>query len=188
MDDPIKTVIDDCKQRMEKSVQALSDEFGSVRTGRASPVILYDLKVDYYGTPYDLQQLATITAPEPRLIVVSPWDKDMVDAIYKAITDSELGLNPINDGQVLRVPIPALTDERRHDMVRSINKMAEGGKVAARNVRRDSVDSLRKLEKQGGVSEDAIKRAQKTLDEAADQGVKGIEELRANKEKEVLEG
>ncbi|HID06625.1 MAG TPA: ribosome recycling factor, partial [Armatimonadetes bacterium] len=175
------------EQRMQKAVRATADNLATLRTGRATPALVDGIRVEYYGTPYELKQLATISAPEPRLLVIDPWDKKMIDTIQRAIMQSDLGLNPSTDGNVIRIPIPPLTEERRQEMVKLANKRAEEGKVAVRNVRRDAVDELRRLEKDEHLSEDEIKRARNELDKVTSKYVDEIEELRKAKEREIME-
>jgi len=188
MHEEIKQLLYDAEHRMKKAVEATANDLSMLRTGRASPALLDHIKVEYYGVVYPLRQLASITAPEPRLIVVDPWDKNIIDAIQKAILSSDLGLTPSTDGNVIRVPIPPLTEERRHELVKLASKRAEEGKVAVRNVRRDALDELRKLEKEKHFSEDDVKRARGELDKLASKYVEEIEMLRKAKEKEILEG
>lgn len=187
MHEAIKALLNDAEQRMKKAVEATAHDLSMLRTGRASPALLDHIRVEYYGTMYQLKQLATITAPEPRLLVVDPWDKSMIDTIQKAIASSGIGLTPSTDGNVIRVPIPPLTEERRRELVKLANKRAEDGKVAVRNVRRDVLEDLRKLEKEQGISEDEIKRARNELDKLTSKHTDEIETLRKAKEQEIME-
>jgi ribosome recycling factor len=183
MEDRLK----DAKRRMEGAVSALSAEFASVRTGRASTGLLDRITVDAYGTRTPLNQLATIHAPEPRLLTVQPFDRTIMPAVEKAIQESDLGLTPNNDGQIIRLPVPQLTEERRKEMVRLVHKMAEEGRVAVRNVRRDVLNELKRAEKDGELSRDQLKNAQDSVQKVTDAEVKAIDELMGRKEAEILE-
>ena len=177
----------DAKRRMEGAVTALSGEFASVRTGRASTGLLDRVTVEAYGTRTPLNQLATIHAPEPRLITVQPYDRSIMQSIEKAIMESDLGLTPSNDGQTIRLPVPQLTEERRKEMVRLVHKMAEEGRVAVRNVRRDVMNEMKRAEKDGELSRDELNRAQDEVQKLTDAEVKAIDELMGRKEAEILE-
>jgi ribosome recycling factor len=177
----------DAKRRMEGAVTALSAEFASVRTGRASTALLDRITVDAYGTRTPLNQLATIHAPEPRLLTVQPFDRTILPAVEKAIQESDLGLTPNNDGQIIRLPVPQLTEERRKEMVRLVHKMAEEGRVAVRNVRRDVLNELKRAEKDGELSRDELKSAQDAVQKVTDAEVKAIDDLMGRKEAEILE-
>jgi ribosome recycling factor len=177
----------DAKRRMEGAVSALGHEFAAVRTGRASTSLLDRIQVDAYGTKTPLNQLATISAPEPRLLTVSPFDPSIMSAIERSIMESDLGLTPNNDGKIIRLPIPQLTEERRKEMVRLVHKMAEEGRVAVRNVRRDVLHDLKKAEKDGELSRDELKRAEDEVQKLTDAEVKSIDDLMARKEAEILE-
>ena len=183
MEDRLK----DAKRRMEGAVHALNTEFASVRTGRASTALLDRITVDAYGTRTPLNQLATIHAPEARLLTVQPFDRTILPAVEKAIQESDLGLTPNNDGQIIRLPVPQLTEERRKEMVRLVHKMAEEGRVAVRNVRRDVLNELKRAEKDGELSRDELKGAQDQVQKLTDAEVKAIDELMARKEAEILE-
>ncbi len=172
--------------RMKKAIEATQHEFNGVRTGRASPALVEGLQVEYYGTKTPLNQLATISAPEPRLLVVQPWDKELIKDIQKAIAASTLGLTPSTDGNVLRIAIPELTEERRNELVRVVRKIAEDGRVQIRNVRRDAIDQLRKSEKSGDVSEDDSRREQADVQTLTDQYIEQLDELLASKEEDLL--
>ncbi len=173
--------------RMDKALDALRNEFGTIRTGRANVSLLEGLTVDYYGAPTPITQVATVTVPEPRLLMIQPWDKSLIHAVEKAIQQSDLGLAPNNDGAVIRLNIPQLTEERRKDLVKIVNKRAEDARIAVRNIRRDGNESLKKMEKQDGVSEDLIKSAMDKVQELTDKKMTKIDELMAAKEKEVME-
>jgi ribosome recycling factor len=177
----------DAKRRMEGAVSALAAEFGSVRTGRASTGLLDRVTVDAYGTRTPLNQLATIHAPEPRLLTVQPYDRTIMSQIEKAIMESDLGLTPSNDGQLIRLPVPQLTEERRKEMVRLVHKMAEEARIAVRNVRRDVLNDLKRSEKEGDLSRDELKGAQEEVQKLTDAEVKSIDELMGRKEAEILE-
>jgi len=168
-------------------VEVTARELATLRTGRASPALLEHIKVEYYGTHVPLNQLATITAPEPRLLVVQPWDRSAAKAIEKAILQSELGLVPSSDGVVLRVPIPPLTEERRRELVRVARKHAEEGRVAVRNVRREAKETLEELEEAREISEDQARRAQEELQKLTDRFIAEIDALLQKKEAEILE-
>lgn len=180
-------VIGEAEARMKKALDAARAEFTSVRTGKASPSLLDPVRVDAYGTQMPLNQLASISAPEPRLLVVQPFDRSLVEAISKAIQRSGLGLNPSSDGTLIRLPIPPLTEERRREMVKLVKKMTEDGKVALRNVRRDANDEMRRLEKDGELSEDESRKSQAEIQKLTDRYVAQLDEAAAKKEKEVLE-
>lgn len=183
----MKQQIDDAKRRMEGAVKNLSTEFGAVRTGRASTHLLDRIQVEAYGAKTPLNQLATLHAPEPRLLTVQPFDKTLVKSIEKALQESDLGLTPSNDGQVIRLAIPQLTEERRKDLVKLVHKMAEEARVAVRNVRRDVLNDLKKLEKDGEISRDQLGRAQDDIQKLTDAEVKHVDDLMAAKEAEIRE-
>jgi ribosome recycling factor len=172
---------------MEGAVKTLTAEFASVRTGRASTSLLDRVSVDAYGTRTPLNQLATIHAPEPRMLTVQPFDRSIVQAIERALMESDLGLTPSNDGQLIRLPIPQLTEERRKELVRLVHKMAEEARVAVRNVRRDVLNEMKRAEKEGDFSRDQLVRAQDEVQKLTDAEIKSIDELMARKEAEVLE-
>ena len=177
----------DAKRRMEGAVKALTTEFASVRTGRASTGLLDRITVEAYGTRTPLNQLATIHAPEPRLITVQPYDRSIMAQVEKAIMESDLGMTPNNDGQMIRLPVPQLTEERRKEMVRLVHKMAEDARIAVRNVRRDVLNELKRAEKDHELSRDELARAQDETQKLTDAEVKAIDELMARKEAEILE-
>ncbi len=182
-----KELLADARHRMDKAVEATQTEFGTVRSGRASTSLLDRITVDYYGTRTPLRQLANISAPEPRLLTVLPYDKSAMKSIEKAIQESDLGLNPSNDGTVIRLPIPHLTEERRRELVKLVHRLAEDGRVAVRNVRRDAMKDLREAVKEGMVGEDAERHAEHDLQKITDDHVKRIDELLKHKEDEILE-
>jgi ribosome recycling factor len=177
----------DGKRRMAGAVEAVKHEFNTVRSGRASTGLLDRVHVDYYGTSTPLRQLANVAAPEPRLLTVQPYDKSSMRAIEKAIMESDLGFNPSSDGTVIRLPIPTLTEERRKELVRLVHRLAEDGRVAVRNVRRDVMKDLKELVHEGEVGEDAERRAEEQVQKLTDQFVKEIDALLAKKEEEILE-
>ena len=183
----IADVIADANQRMHKAIEATKHEFGSLRTGRASPALLEQIRVDYYGTPTPVNQLATITVPEPRLLVIQPWDKKFVKDVERAILKSELGLVPSSDGVHVRVPIPSLTEERRKELVKVAHRHAEEGRVAVRNIRREAKEMLEELEEAGDVSEDNSERGLEELQKLTDKAVADIDALLAAKDKEIME-
>ncbi|HEY5388125.1 MAG TPA: ribosome recycling factor [Thermoleophilia bacterium] len=182
-----KELLADAKHRMDKCVEAVKTEFTTVRSGRASTGLLDRIHVDYYGTSTPLNQIANVAAPEPRLVTVQPYDRTAMKSIEKAIMESDLGLNPSNDGNVIRLPIPALTEERRKELVKLVHRLAEDGRIAVRNVRRDCMKDLKELVHDGDVGEDAEKRAEKSLQELTDEHVHKIDEMLKHKEAEILE-
>lgn len=177
----------DADIRMRKSVENIQNEFNKIRTGRATPALLDSVKVEYYGTVVPLSQASTITVPEPRLIAIQPWDKNMIGEIEKAILKSELGLTPSNDGTFVRLPIPQLSEERRNDLVRLVRKFAEEGRIAIRNIRRDANDHLKKLQKDHEISEDELSIELDETQEMTDKRIKEVDEVLAKKENEILE-
>jgi ribosome recycling factor len=183
----IDELLVDAGERMAKSVEATKAEFGTVRTGRASPALLDRVAVDYYGAQTPLKQLAQISAPEARMLIVTPYDKTSIRAIEKSIMESDLGLTPGNDGSVIRLTIPELTEERRKDLVRVVRGIAEDGRVAVRNVRRDIMHDLRELKKEGDVGGDDEHRAEEALQKLTDDRVHEIDNLLKGKEQEILE-
>ncbi|OGO68380.1 MAG: ribosome recycling factor [Chloroflexi bacterium RIFCSPLOWO2_12_FULL_71_12] len=184
---PLEEILAQTEGRMKKAVEALRREVTSVRTGRASPALVESLEVDAYGSPMPLIQLAAITAPEPRLIVIQPWDRGLIKAIEKAIMASDLALTPQNDGQVVRLPIPALTEERRRDLVRVLHKKVEDGRVEIRTLRRHAHDEMRKKEKDAGIAADDFKRLEKRLQDLTDRYIALVDEVGDAKEKEILQ-
>src|SRR5881397_709023 len=183
----IEDFLADATRRMDKSIESTRQEFNSVRTGRASPALLDRVQVDYYGTPTPLKNLATISAPEPRLLNVQPFDPSSVKAIEKAIQESDLGLQPSNDGKLIRLPIPQLTEERRKELVKVVRHLAEEGRVAVRNVRRDVMHDLKELVKNGDVGDDEERRAEAHVQKLTDDHVAKIEDLLKRKEAEIME-
>lgn len=183
----IDDIYQDTQDSMSKSIEALERELNRVRTGRASLSILDGIKVDYYGTLTPLNQMATLAVPESRLITIQPWDVSVIKDIEKAILKSDLGLTPANDGKIVRIAIPPLTEERRKELVKLVHKMCEEHKVSVRNVRRDSNELLKSLKKDGDISEDEAFKAQDEVQKITDEHVKLIDECYTNKEKEILE-
>ncbi|CAN5266332.1 ribosome recycling factor [soil metagenome] len=181
----ITDVLQDARKKMEQATDHVSSEFSTVRTGRANPQILHRINIDYYGTSTPLQQLASFSVPEPRLLVVQPFDKSSMAAIEKAIRASDLGLNPSNDGNVIRLAFPAPTEDRRKELIKIVRHMAEEGRVAVRNVRRHSKDDIEALKHD--VSDDEIRRGEKELQELTDQFVHKIDDLLSGKESELAE-
>ncbi len=179
-------LLNQAKDKMEKSVAVLHEELQTLRAGRATPALVEKLSVEYYGTPTPLQQVAQITAPEARLLVIQPWDRQLVPVIEKAILKSELGLSPASDGNVIRLQIPQLTEERRKELVRVLHRKAEDEKVAVRNVRRDAVDHLKAEQKQASITEDDLRRLQDELQKLTDNAIGEIDQAVAAKEKEIL--
>ncbi len=172
---------------MKKAIGALERDLSKVRTGRASVALVDDIKVEYYGTPTPIKQLATISVPESRLIVIQPWDTSIIGEIEKAILKSELGMTPSNDGKVIRIPIPRLTEERRRELVKLVRKMGEGSRVAIRNIRRDAIEKLRRMEKDKEISQDELRHYQNEVQKLTDKYIEKVEELIEGKEKEIME-
>ena len=178
----------DAKGRMEKTLEKLRGDLAAVRTGKATAAILDPVRVEYYGSLMPLSQIASISAPQPRLLVVQPWDKGAAEPIVKGIQAANLGLNPSQDGELIRVPIPPLTEERRHEFVKRCRQMAEEVRVAIRNVRRDANEELTKAQKAKTISEDDLHRGQKETQKITDEEIEKVDKLLAAKEKEILEG
>mgnify|MGYP002523415647 CR=1 FL=1 len=174
------------KEKMNKSIDNLNEKFTEVRAGRANPAILNKVKIDYYGTPTPVNQVAGISVPEARLIVIQPWDMSILKEIEKAILASDIGINPNNDGKVIRLSFPELTEERRKELVKDIKKMAEECKVSIRNIRRDGMDLAKKLQKDGEMTEDELKSAENKIQELTDKSIDEIDKLLENKEKEIM--
>ncbi len=183
----MEDVLADAERRMGQSIEAMRRDISTLRTGRATPALIEDLSVAYYGSPTPLKQIASISAPDARAIMVQPWDRQALRDIERSLTQSDLGFNPSNDGNVITVPIPPLTQERRREMVRLLKRKAEDSKVAVRNVRRDGVDSLRKMERDKAISQDENRRSQDNLQKTTDTHIKTIDEVAAAKEAEIME-
>ena len=175
------------EDKMKKSIDSVAADFAAVRAGRANAAVLDRIMVDYYGSPTPIQQIASIGSPDPRSLVITPWDASAVRAIEKAIQESDLGINPANDGKSLRLLFPQLTEERRKELTKQIAKYAEGGKVAIRNIRRDAMEKFKKLEKAGELTEDDLKIAEKDIQKLTDEMTKKIDALYAAEEKELME-
>lgn len=180
-------VVRKTEDRMKKSLESLRADLMAIRTGKATPALLDPVRVDAYGTPMPISQVASVTAPQPRQLVIQPWDKKLLSSIVKAIQKADLGLNPAEDGELIRVPIPALTEERRHDLVKRVKKTGEETKVSLRNIRRDANEELKKLEKDHTISEDESERLQKEVQKLTDRYVGSVDEVLTRKEKEILE-
>jgi ribosome recycling factor len=177
----------DAEVRMEKSLESLAKELGGIRTGRATPSLIERVLVDYYGAPTPLQSIAGVTAPEARLLVIQPYDRTSIQAIEKALQKGDLGMNPTNDGQVIRIAIPALTEDRRREFAKLVKQKAEEARIAVRNIRRDEVEHLRKMEKDGHVSKDEIERNIATVQHITDGFIGKIDDSAERKEAEILE-
>ena len=186
MTDPT-TVLNDADSHMKKAIEALKRDLNSIRTGRASTALVERITVDYYNTPTPLPQVASIAVPEPRTLVIQPWDRTMLGPIEKAIQKSDLGINPTNDGKVIRLNMPPLTTERRKDLVKQVHKKAEEGRVAVRNVRREASDKLNKLEKDKSISADEHKRAADRLQKTTDHYIAEVDHVATTKEHEISE-
>ena len=183
----VDDVINDLKSGIESVIEDLRKEFGKVRTGRANLAMLDSVRVDYYGTPTPLNGVANLSIPDPRLILIKPWEKSQITPIEKGIREANLGLNPTNDGEVVRLPIPPLTEERRRDIVKQCKVKGEDHKVAIRNKRRDANEMLKEAQKEGEITEDDLKRATERVQKETDAGITKIDEVVAKKEKEVME-
>jgi len=183
----LEEVLQEAVRRMKKTVEHVRDDFASIRTGRASASLLNRVMVSYYGTPTPLSQIASIAVPEPTLLVVSPYDKSVVEDVEKAILQSDLGLNPVNDGNVIRLPIPKLTEERRKELTRLVRSKAEDGRVAIRNVRRDAIEDLRAFEKDGEITKDDLRHGQEEAQKLTDRFITETDEMLKVKEKELME-
>ena len=174
------------KEKMNKSIDNLREKFAEVRAGRAHPAILNKVKIDYYGTPTPINQVAGVSVPEARLIVIQPWDMSILKEIEKAILASDIGINPNNDGKVIRLAFPELTEERRKDLVKDIKKMAEEAKIVIRTIRRDGIEEAKQEQKNGDMTEDELKQAENEIQKLTDKSVEEIDKILANKEKEVM--
>ena len=183
----IKKIEKNLQEKMDKTIQVLKHEYASIRAGRANPALLDRIIVEYYGTDTPVNQLANITAPEARVINISPWDSKSIPAIEKAIQKSDLGMNPSNDGKIIRLVVPQLTEERRKDLVKTVKKLAEEAKIAVRNIRRDANDNLKKHKKDGDITEDELKKSEEDTQKITDKFIKEVDKLAELKEKEILE-
>ena len=172
--------------QLDKSLDVLLDEYASIRAGRANPHVLDRLRIDYYGTPTPIQQVGNVTVPEARMIVIQPWEKSLLKEIEKAILVSDLGINPTNDGNVIRLVFPELTEERRKDLAKDVKKKGEGSKVAVRNIRRDAMDSIKKMEKAGDISEDDLKQGEEKIQKITDKMIEKVDKAIETKTKEIM--
>ena len=175
------------KAKMEKTIEVMKHEFNTIRAGRANVAVLDKITVDYYGAPTPIQQIASVSTPEPRMLAIQPWDASALKLIEKAILASDLGINPTNDGKIVRLLFPQLTEERRRDLTKEVKNMAEGGKVAIRNIRRDAIDHFKKSQKASEITEDELKLLEKEMQELTDKYVKEVDVESAKKEKELME-
>ncbi|MBU4175390.1 MAG: ribosome recycling factor [Actinobacteria bacterium] len=180
-------IMEEASRKIQKAVEVTAQEFGSIRTGRATPALVERLQVEYYGTLTPLNQVATISAPEARLLVIHPYDRNSISDVEKAITQSDLGFVPSNDGEVIRVPVPQLTEERRRELTKIVKARAEEGRVAIRNVRREAIEALRKEEKKGGATEDDLHRGIDEIQRITDRYIQEIDELAHTKTSELME-
>lgn len=183
----VKDIFSSSEEHMKKTLAALKREYGALRAGRATPALLEKVMVDYYGTPTPINQVANISVPEPRMLVITPWEKSLLHDIEKAIMKSELELSPNSDGTVIRLAIPQLTQERRTELVKTVNKKAEEAKIALRNIRRDANEAVKKLEKSKDIAEDEAKKAQEDMQKLIDKYVNEVNNIKAAKEKEIME-
>ena len=183
----VKDVIDTMSGKMKKTIEVLRVDLASVRAGRATPALLEKVHVDYYGTPTPVTQVASVTVPEPRMIVIQPWEKNLLKEIEKAIMKSDLGLNPNSDGSVIRLNLPQLTEERRKDLVKTVHKKSEDARVIVRNLRRDANDSVKKAEKAKEITEDEAKKANEDIQKLTDKFIKEVDAVMEAKEKDVME-
>lgn len=184
---PMKAAIKESEEKMSKSIDSMLHEFNSIRTGRANSALLDSVKIDYYGSLMPINQVAGVTTPDARMILVQPWEKNMVGPIEKAIREANLGFNPANDGNVIRVPIPPLNEERRKEMAKLVKKYGEDAKVAIRNIRRDGNEKLKKLEKEKLITEDHLKSSEVDMQKLTDKFIKEVDTHVASKEKEIFE-
>lgn len=181
-----KEIMNQCEQKMQGTIEAVKKSLGKIRTGKANPSILNGVMVEYYGSPMPINQIASVSAPEAQMIVIKPYDKSILKGIEKAIQTANLGLNPQNDGDIVRVQIPALTEQTRKDLVKEAKKLAEDNKVAIRNVRRDAIDQLKKLEKDSLISEDELKRRSDEVQKLTDKYIENIDKLSKEKEQDIM--
>ncbi len=183
----MEEVLKDARNRMEKTIKAIKEELSHIRTGRATPSLLDGIKVPCYGQEMPIKQLGNMSVPEPRLLVIQVWDRSIIGEVEKAIRKADLGLNPTSDGNVIRVAFPPLTEERRKDLVRLVKKLAEEGRVAIRNIRRDAIEKIRKMEKEGELPEDDAEKGKKKVQELTDEYIEKVDELLSAKEQEIME-
>ena len=182
-----ETVLSEVERKMDRAIDALRRELNSLRTGRATPALLENITIEYYGVPTPLKQIASISAPDARAILVQPWDKQSLREIERSLMKSEMGFNPSNDGNIITVPVPPLTQERRQELVRLLKRKIEEGKVSIRNVRRDGMETLRKMEKDKLISQDQNRRSQERLQKATDSHIKAVDEVAVSKEAEIMQ-
>lgn len=175
-----------CQEKMDKTINVLQDDYATIRAGRANPHVLDKIKVDYYGTPTPIQQVGNISVPEARMIMIAPWEKSLLKEIEKAINMSDLGINPTNDGTTVRLIFPELTEDRRKELVKEVKKKGEAAKVAVRNIRRDTVDSIKKMEKASEISEDDLKDGENKVQKLTDKAIEEIDKTIENKSKEIM--
>lgn len=183
----VKEILDHAEQTMRKSVENTRRELAAIRSGRASPGLVEHVRVEYHGTPMPINQLATVNVPEPRLLTIQPWDRSMLGPIEKAILKSDLGLTPSNDGHMIRLVLPPLSEQRRKELVKLVQRRVEEGRVAIRNIRRDAADAIKKLDRNSEISEDEARRAQEQLQKLTDAQIAAVEKLGREKEQELLE-
>lgn len=183
----MKQLLTHTEERMTRRINHLTDEYKSIRAGRANPAVLDKVKVDYYGSPTPVSQVATVSVPEARIITIQPWDTSILNDIMKAIQTSDIGINPQNDGKMLRLTFPPLTEDRRKEIVKDVAKLAEDTKVQIRNVRRDSIDDLKKMKKNGDITEDDQKNGEKKIQDITDKFIKKTDSLSSDKQKEIME-
>ncbi len=181
-----KEIINQCEQRMQKTIESFKKDLVKIRTGKANPSVLNGVMVEYYGSPMPINQIASVSAPEAQMIVIKPYDKSILKGIEKAVQTANLGFNPLNDGEVIRIPIPPLTEQVRKDLVKESKKLAEENKVATRNIRRDAIDQLKKLEKDSKISEDELKRSSDEVQKLTDKYVEMIDKLAKEKEQDIM--
>lgn len=182
----MQTVFAFAEEKMGKTISVLNSEYGAIRAGRASAAVLDKVRVDYYGTPTPINQMAAISVAEARILVIQPWDSSTLNSIEKAIQTSDIGINPQNDGKVIRLTFPQLTEERRRDLSKEVKKIAEDSRVAIRSIRRDCIDKVKKMEKASEITEDDLKIAEKKLQDITDKYIKDIDKIAAEKEKEIM--
>ena len=175
-----------CQEKMDKTINVLQDDYATIRAGRANPHVLDKIKVDYYGTPTPIQQVGNISVPEARMIMIAPWEKSLLKEIEKAINMSDLGINPTNDGTTVRLIFPELTEDRRKELVKEVKKKGEAAKVAVRNIRRDTVDAIKKMEKASDISEDDLKDGENKVQKLTDKAIEEIDKTIENKSKEIM--
>ena len=183
----MKLITKDYEEKMKKSIAVLEDEFGGIRVGKASAKLLDKIKVDYYGSPTSIDGVATVKAPDPRTLVITPWEANMLKAIEKAVQASDLGITPQNDGKCIRLAFPSLNEERRKELVKQVTKMGEDGKVALRNIRRDANDACKTMKKNGEMTEDEQKASEKSVQDLTDKFIKEVDAVVSKKEKEIME-